>query len=692
MKSMSFHFPNFHRAVFLALGLCLGNMAWSKPSIQSVAISPNTLTIAQSFTVTVAASPDVTQATAVLDFLKGQPQFLEVPLTKQGSNWVGSGVVPLELRFEDPHKAEAKVRVLVLDVALRPAELTVRVPVRVPVITAIFAGGILTITGDDQDNTIICSRDAAGVILVNGGAVPVTGGVATLSNTTLIRLLGMGGNDILQVGDGSSIMPPAQILGGDGDDTLTGTFGPDELDGGPGNDTLIGRAGDDTLIGGPGNDTLTGGQGKDQMLGGEDDDQFVWNPGDASDVVEGQGGKDTLQFFGANIAELIDLSTNGTRLKLVRNIGTVEMDCAGLETVVVRPSGGTDQIVVNDLQGTEVAHVMVDLSTLNGTGDLVGDTVVVNGSETNDVIMVHGSTNGVDVAGLTATVTIVGIEPAIDELLIDARAGLDVVDASAMEAGAILLTLNGGLGNDKLVGGQGNDFLVGGRDVDEMIGGNGDDTFVWNPGDANDVIEGEAGNDTLLFNGANVAETVDIFSNGERVLFTRNIAGITMDCNEVETIHFNALGGADLITVHDLTGTDVTNVRLALQGSGGTNDMAADTVIVVGTAGNDVATISGTPAGVNVQGLSAVVNIVGSEPSLDQLIVLMLTGDDTATAAELFDGVISLTLNGGLGNDVLIGGAGADVLLGDEGDDVLRGGPGLDILDGGAGDNIVIQD
>jgi Ca2+-binding RTX toxin-like protein len=530
------------------------------------------------------------------------------------------------------------------------------------------------------------------VILVNGGAVPVTGGVATLTSTTLIRLLGMGGNDILQVGDGSSIMPPAQILGGDGDDTLTGTFGPDELDGGPGNDTLIGRAGDDTLIGGPGNDTLTGGQGKDQMLGGEDDDQFVWNPGDASDVVEGQGGKDTLQFFGANIAELIDLSTNGTRLKLVRNIGTVEMDCAGLETVVVRPSGGTDQIVVNDLQGTEVAHVMVDLSTLNGTGDLVGDTVVVNGSETNDVIMVHGSTNGVDVAGLTATVTIVGIEPAIDELLIDARAGLDVVDASAMEAGAILLTLNGGLGNDKLVGGQGNDFLVGGRDVDEMIGGNGDDTFVWNPGDANDVIEGEAGNDTLLFNGANVAETVDIFSNGERVLFTRNIAGITMDCNEVETIHFNALGGADLITVHDLTGTDVTNVRLALQGSGGTNDMAADTVIVVGTAGNDVATISGTPAGVNVQGLSAVVNIVGSEPSLDQLIVLMLTGDDTATAAELFDGVISLTLNGGLGNDVLIGGAGADVLLGDEGDDVLRGGPGLDILDGGAGDNIVIQD
>ena len=34
--------------------------------------------------------------------------------------------------------------------------------------------------------------------------------------------------------------------------------------------------------------------------------------------------------------------------------------------------------------------------------------------------------------------------------------------------------------------------------------GAGDDTFVWNPGDDNDTIEGQAGVDTLLFNGANV--------------------------------------------------------------------------------------------------------------------------------------------------------------------------------------------
>ena len=38
--------------------------------------------------------------------------------------------------------------------------------------------------------------------------------------------------------------------------------------------------------------------------------------------------------------------------------------------------------------------------------------------------------------------------------------------------------------------------------------------------------------------------------------FTRDVANITMDLNDVEHIDFNALGGADTITVNDLTGTE----------------------------------------------------------------------------------------------------------------------------------------
>ena len=62
----------------------------------------------------------------------------------------------------------------------------------------------------------------------------------------------------------------------------------------------------------------------------------------------------------------------------------------------------------------------------------------------------------------------------------------------------------------------------------------------------------------MLFNGAHVDENFDVSANGGRARFTRNVGNIVMDLNDVEAIDLNALGGADTITVNDLTGTDVT--------------------------------------------------------------------------------------------------------------------------------------
>ena len=59
--------------------------------------------------------------------------------------------------------------------------------------TATFSSGVLTVNGDSLDNTIVISRDAAGSILVNGGAVPVVGGTPTVANTAQIRVNGLGG-------------------------------------------------------------------------------------------------------------------------------------------------------------------------------------------------------------------------------------------------------------------------------------------------------------------------------------------------------------------------------------------------------------------------------------------------------------------------------------------------------------------
>src|SRR5262249_29656594 len=154
-------------------------------------------------------------------------------------------------------------------------------------------------------------------------------------------------------------------------------------------------------------------------------------------------------------------------------------------------------------------------------------------------------------------------------LEVNGLGGDDVINASSLGANLVQFTANGGAGADLIIGSAGDDLVLGGTGDDAAQLGAGDDVFVWNPGDGNDTIEGQAGTDRMLFNGANINEKIDISANGSRVRFTRDIANVTMDLNGVEDIDFNAKGGADTITVNDLSGTGVTQVNLDLAGTPG---------------------------------------------------------------------------------------------------------------------------
>src|SRR5262245_14449353 len=671
--------------------------------------------------------------------------------------------------------------------------------------------GLLSVFGDNLDDTIVMSRDAAGQILINGGAVPIAGGQATVANTAMIQVFGQGGNDTITLDESNGALPSAQLFGGAGNDVLTGGSGADLLFGGAGNDTLLGKGGADQLFGGAGNDVLTGGDGDDQVFGqggndrmiwnpgddsdlfeggdgvdtaevnggngsetftitangtrvrfdrldpapffldigttenlvlnanggddtitagnglaslikltidggagndkitggdgndtliggdgndliiggrgndtaqlGAGDDTFVWNPGDASDVVEGQDGTDTLVFNGANLDEKIDISANGSRVRLTRDIGTVTMDLNGIEHIQLNALGGADNITVNDLSGTGVTQVAIDLaSTPNtGAGDGAADTVTVNATKNDDVIAVQGQNGSLTVGGPPELVTISASEAA-DALVVAGGAGNDTLSAALLLAGNTTLTLDGGAGNDTIIGSQGDDILLGGDGNDIVTGGRGNDTarlgagndrFIWNPGDGSDTVEGEAGTDTLVFNGANINERMDISANGERARLTRDIGNITMDLNGVERIQLNALGGADRITVNDLTGTDIKQDAIALaamQGSG-QGAGAADSVTVNGTGGNDHITVPSSGASVVVNGLAAQVTIAGAEPDKDSLVVNGAAGNDTINASALTAGQINLTINGDAGDDVITGSQGDDKVIGGQGSD-----------------------
>src|SRR6185503_15215299 len=101
-------------------------------------------------------------------------------------------------------------------------------------------------------------------------------------------------------------------------------------------------------MGGDGNDFIDGNQGNDVVLLGSGDDVFQWDPGDGRDTVEGQSDNDTLVFNGSAIGETLALSAIGSRFRLTRNVGSVVLDVAGVETVLTRALGGSDNITVNN--------------------------------------------------------------------------------------------------------------------------------------------------------------------------------------------------------------------------------------------------------------------------------------------------------------------------------------------------------
>jgi Ca2+-binding RTX toxin-like protein len=692
-------------------------------------------------------------------------------------------------------------------------------------VTAQFSAGAgtLSVFGNAAGNDIEVSRDAAGGLLINDGAVAIRGGTPTVANTALIQVFGQGGNDIIALDESLGALPRANLFGGAGNDSITGGSGNDMLFGQSGNDTLLGKGGfdflfggteDDILIGGDdddqmfgeggndrfiwnpgddtdlmeggagidtaevnggggdedftvtangtrvrfdrtdpapfsldlgtterlevnmnggddqfsatgdlaaliqitvnggtGNDTILGSNGADLLLGGEDNDfidgqqgsdtaflgsghdVFQWDPGDGSDIVEGGEGTDTMLFNGSGGAEEFEVSANGSRVLFTRNLGTIVMDLNDVESIDLNALGNADQVIVNDLSGTDLAELNVNLAgTVGGnTGDAQADTVIVNGTNGEDIIDVLGAGTSVSVVGLATQVNIANSEGALDSLVINGLGGDDGITATTLPAGVIKLTIDGGAGDDTILGSQGADVLIGGDDNDFVFGdngddvaflGSGDDVFQWNPGDGSDTIEGQDGFDTLLFFGSNANENINILANGARALFFRDIANVTMDMDDVESIDFRALGGVDNIFIGDLSGTDVTQIGLDLRGPDGGGDGAVDTVTVSGTNGDDVFGVAGDVGGVQVFGLQATVNMFFvDDKGQDRLILNGLGGDDVIDASSLEAGAVQLTLNGGLGDDILIG---------SEGDDFFNGGDGNDLTLMGAGDDTFV--
>lgn len=270
---------------------------------------------------------------------------------------------------------------------------------------------------------------------------------------------------------------PLTIVGGAGDDTMSAQNATHAVvfEGGDGSDRLVGGAFADTLLGGRGNDVLAGMGGNDVLEGGEGDDRLTGDAG--NDLLIGGAGNDTL-------------------------LGGAGADTLSLGSGVDRADGGAG----NDLY-------------LVPAGELTSSDLIADESGTADTLQITDVVNPITLSftGVSISGTLAGRILGIERFVFGS--GNDVflpTNAIGDSAGADVMTVIGGHGNDRLDGSQVSRLTTplrflfeGGDGADTLIGGRGADTLV--AGTGNDRIFGGAGNDLFLMPSADFtgADTLD---------------------------------------------------------------------------------------------------------------------------------------------------------------------------------------
>ncbi len=304
-------------------------------------------------------------------------------------------------------------------------------------------------------------------------------------------------------------------------------------------------------------------------------------------------------------------------------------------TLTIRGTGGGDSIQLT--APTASASVFVDFG--NGTLPQAFDR---NTFATVSVFLNAGDDEFAVVSGSDLTG---------EKLSVNGGAGNDIIFGSSgndtLSGGAGDDTISGGDGDDLIFGNGGHDTVNGGRGNDTEVLGAGDDSSVWNPGDGSDVVDGSSGSDTLVFNGSNAGEKINLAANGHNAVLTRDVAAIRMDLAGVESLDLSTIGGVDTVGIGDLTGTDLeyANVDLGTQGGG---DGQPDAVTVTGTNKADQVAVSAVDGAVSVSGLRATTTISGSETT-DALQVNTLGGNDNVAVDGGVAALIGVTVDLGSG-------------------------------------------
>jgi uncharacterized protein GlcG (DUF336 family) len=190
----------------------------------------------------------------------------------------------------------------------RPVRLHVeRLETRaVPAVTATFAAGTVTVTGDAGRDHVEVLLDQGRLVVRDHGH---TVGSFDPAGVAAINIQTDGGNDVIHVADNLPI--PVTIDGGAGNDKLGGGAGNDTLLGGAGRDLLQGRGGADTLDGGAGADKLVHVQSAD-LVAADPADQFSVEVDPPPPAAVGPTAGDLATIAAGEVTQLLDRASAAT--------------------------------------------------------------------------------------------------------------------------------------------------------------------------------------------------------------------------------------------------------------------------------------------------------------------------------------------------------------------------------------------
>ncbi len=572
-----------------------------------------------------------------------------------------------------------------------------------------------------------------GIEVVQGsyGADTITG---TANSDTLI---GYVGNDSIVAGDAQD-----SLSGGGGNDTLLGEGGADVIDGGAGQDALYGGAGHDTLMGGlgndymiagattvgslSGNDWLDGGTGNDTLMAGDGDDVLLG--GVDADSLQGEAGQDTLDGGAGNDS----LSAGAGDDLVIFDAADGSIDGgSGYDTLRVQDG-------VTDLTSRTATLDNFEAIDLRGSGDnwLRMSTANLTAITTSAMtpLTVHADAGDSLILGGTlvwrsaADTTIDGLRYRGAEVYsgstliatLQLSENLQVLTDGATPTFANQLVSDtevwyGFAGNREttLSGNGGDDFLTQSLSADTLNGGDGTDTADYSTQFGN-VIVNLGSTDFSSVGLPNGTYTVvsgtaeDGFGKVDTLISIENIrTGLGNDvvigsaaANRIVTNagrdSINAGAGDD--TVFAGAGDDVViggDGHDSIDGGAGHDSIDAgvgdDTVrggaghdILVGGNGTDVLDYSDQTTGVVVNFSSSIYQSVAAGTADDGLGGIdTISGFEAVTGGAGRDtliGAAAMTVDGGLGSDILIANASGSTMVFDAADVSVVGGAGTDTL------------